>query len=157
MTSEAFEHEVDDYVLQTAHMHLPDGDHLASFIDFAAAVLAMVRESWPAQALAWHHALEARRQGTLSMAQWREVQSALSAYRIAMGEPYGMNEAHGAHAALSFLFALAIESPEASAHLCHPPELARLLDEFVCEFIEHFGRGREVVTALKRAFHVTDA
>ena len=66
-----------------------------------------------------------------------------------------MNEAHGEKAAISFLFALAIESPEASAHEYQQPQLGRLLDEFSGEFIEHFGRDQEVLIAMKRAFRAS--
>jgi hypothetical protein len=41
-------------------------------------------------------------------------------------------------------------------HVASWPELARLLDEFSCEFIGHFGFRREVLKALKRARHVAD-
>jgi hypothetical protein len=65
-----------------------------------------------------------------------------------------MNESHSNQAAISFLFALAIESPEVSGHEYEGPRLGRLIDEFSTEFIEHFGHGREVLGLLKAAFHV---
>ena len=155
--AESFELEMDRYVAETAQMRIPEGDHLASFLQFSESSLALIQDRWPTEGFGWHRALSARRDGALSMAQWREVQEGIAAYRASLGEPYGMNEPHGARAAISFLFALAIESPEVSVHQYQLPQLARALDEFSCEFIEHFGRGYEVLQALKAAFHVVGA
>lgn len=98
-----------------------------------------------------------RRNEVLSTAQWRVVQDQLSSYRTSLGEPYGMNEPHGNQAALSFLFALAIESPEVSAQAYKGSSLVYLLDEFSLEFISHFGHGPALIDALKRAFHCESA
>ena len=64
-----------------------------------------------------------------------------------------MSESHGDQAALSFLFALSIESPEVSPDDYTGAMLAHLLDEFTSEFINQFGHGLELVAALRRAFH----
>jgi hypothetical protein len=155
--AERFELEVELYVAETAQMRIPEGDHVASFLGFADSSLSLIQERWPAEALGWHRALSARREGALSMAQWREVHESIASYRASLGEPYGMNEAHGERASISFLFALAVESPVVVVHQYQGAQLARLLDEFSCEFIEHFGRSREVLQALKVAFHAAGA
>lgn len=157
MKREPFQAEIDYYVKQTAKTHVPDGDHVISFITFASEVLALVRDVWPASGSAWQRSLEARLSGNLTLVQWREVQSAISFYRVSVGEPYSMSEEHGSQAAISFLFAMAIESPEVPVQQYQPPQLARALDEFSCEFIEHFGRSEEVVQAFRRVFRVADA
>lgn len=57
-----------------------------------------------------------------------------------------MSEPHGDQAALPFLFALSIESPEVSPNDCKGAMLAYLLDEFASEFISHFGHNPELVS-----------
>ena len=153
----AFKLEVDRYVAETAQMRIPEGDHVASFLQFAEGSLALIQDLWPTEGLEWHRGLVARREGLLSMTQWREIHESIAAYRARLGEPYGMSEVHGDQSAISFLFALAIESPDVSVNEYRLPQLARALDEFSCQFIEHFGRSREVLQALKGAFHVTGA
>jgi hypothetical protein len=154
MTRETFELEIENYIGQTEFVKLPEGDHLASFIDFASEALALIRSFWPAESIAWSHALEARRKGSLSMVQWREIQEKISVYRNHIGESSGMDRPHSEQAAISFLFALAIESPQASIHEYCSPQISRALDEFSIEFIKYFGKSQEVLAALRRNFHV---
>jgi hypothetical protein len=144
-------------VRQTSGLKFPEGNHLSSFLVFAEEMLELLRQRWPIDAGAWANAVRLRRNEALSMAQWRDVQDQISSYRVSLGEPYGMSEPHGDQAALSFLFALAIESPEVSPDDYSGPVLAYLLDEFASEFINHFGHGPELVDALRRAFHCKSA
>ena len=141
------------YVRQTSDLRFSEGDHIQSFLVFAQEMLELLRELWPTNAGAWASALQLRRIEALSMAQWRDVQDQISSYRKSLGEPYEMSAPHGDQAALSFLFALAIESPENSPGQYKGTALAYLLDEFSSEFINHFGRGPELVETLRRAFH----
>lgn len=155
MFRKKFEQEVADYVRQTENMSLPEGDGLTSFIAFSSAVLALVQGSWPAESGDWVEALNARRDGALSMSQWRNVQSRMVTYRLALGES-SANLEHSDHAAISFLFSMAIESPDVTVHEFRGPQLIRLLDEFSCEFIEHFGHCEDVLSTLRRAFYVAN-
>ena len=153
MTDQEFSFQWNDYVKQTSGLKFPEGNHIASFLVFAEEVLELLRERWPIDAVAWANAIRLRRNEALSMAQWRDVQDQIASYRASLGGPDGMSEPHGDQAALSFLFALAIESPEVSPDDYTGAMLAHLLDEFTSEFINQFGHGLELVAALRRAFH----
>lgn len=153
MSLDPYESEVEAYLCESADLSLPEGDHLAAFIEFACNILQLVRSCWPSESSVWWAALESRKHGALTLTQWRSVQSNISAYRASIGEAYGMNEPHGANAAISFLFALAIESPQVPLEEYRSPQFGRLLDEFSCEFIEHFGHSRELLAMLRKAFH----
>lgn len=157
MTGQEFTHQWKDYVRQTSGLKFPEGNHIASFLLFAEEVLELLRERWPIDAMAWANAIRLRRNEALSMAQWRDVQDQIASYRASFGDPDGMSESHGDQAALSFLFALSIESPEVSPDDYTGAMLAHLLDEFASEFINHFGHGPELVGALRRAFHCKHA
>ncbi|WP_198087252.1 hypothetical protein [Variovorax sp. E3] len=157
MSAQDFRDQYQDYLRQTSGLKLPEGNHVRSFSIFAEEALELLREQWPVDAESWVHAMRLRRNGALSTAQWREVQDQLSSYRTSLGEPHGMNEPRGNQAALSFLFALAIESPEIATQACEGSSLVYLVDEFSSEFINHFGHGPALVDALKRAFHCESA
>jgi hypothetical protein len=153
VTGQDFRHQCQDYVRQTSGLKFPEGNHIASFLVFSEEMLELLRERWPIDAGAWADAMKLRRNEALSMAQWRDVQDQISSYRASLGESDEMSEPHGDQAALSFLFALSIESPEVSPGDYKGSMLAYLLDEFASEFINHFGHGPELVDALRRAFH----
>ena len=153
VTDQEFSFQWNDYVKQTSGLKFPEGNHIASFLVFAEEVLELLRERWPIDAVAWANAIRLRRNEALSMAQWRDVQDQIASYRASLGDSYGMSEPHGDQAALSFLFALAIEAPEVSPDDYTSAMLVHLLDEFASEFINHFGHGPELASALRRAFH----
>lgn len=157
VTDQEFPCQWKDYVRQTSGLKFPEGNHIASFLVFAEEVLELLRERWPIDAVAWANAIGLRRNEALSMAQWRDVQDQIASYRASLGGPDGMSEPHGDQAALSFLFALAIESPQVSPEDYTGAMLAHLLDEFTSEFINQFGHGLELVAALRRAFHCKHA
>ncbi|MGJ7530249.1 hypothetical protein [Variovorax sp. GB1P17] len=157
VTGQEIRYQWQDYVRQTSDLRFPEENHVPSFLVFAEEMLELLRELWPIDAGTWASAMRLRRNEALSMAQWRDVQDQISAYRASLGEPNEMSGRHGDQAALSFLFALAIESPEVSPSDYKGTALTCLLDEFASKFINHFGHGPELVETLKRAFHCTSA
>ena len=86
---------------------------------------------------------------------WSSLHAEVESYRVEiLVQPRSMNEEHNAQAALTFLFQLALVSPDRSATELSGAQLVQLLDKFSIEFIQYFGYGAELADMLFTAFNV---
>lgn len=143
-----------DFAEQTAYLTLPPGHHRKAFVRFTLEVLALVRGKWPPPAAHWYSVIEeslAREDGE-RMA--KALHPDIRTYRTqVLKEPNFLNS-HSQPTALTYLFEMSADpvlTPNAAAT---DTTLARAIDEFADEFIEHFGRWQEVLEILKKSFGV---
>ena len=149
-----FSQEVESYVAATRDIRLNEDRAFEAFTAFSCDVLLLIRDRWPDDAARWIEAIRESRSGVLSQSNCLQCQRSLAAYRSeALGEPGGMDTDHSDESALVFLVQLAIEMPpKAGSMEYRGTALARLMDEFAVEFIEHFGMGDAVLRLIKLHF-----
>lgn len=143
-----------DFTEQTARLSLPPGDHARVFTRFALEVLSFELKSWPQPAVDWHSAIEEAANGGVGPCFMRALQQEISSYRNEVLQEPEFLAHHSPAAALTYLFELAAVPPLTPGATRTDTALARAIDEFADEFIEHFGRWEDVLAALKKNFRV---
>lgn len=143
-----------DFVEQTANLKLPPGDHKKAFVRFTLEVLALVRSQWPPPAAHWYSVIEESLtcEGGEQMAKAHQPE--IRTYRIQVLEEPSFLDPHSPAAALTYLFEMSADPMLTPNATVADTTLARAIDEFADEFIEHFGFGQEVLASLKRSFGV---
>jgi len=143
-----------DFTEQTASLRLPSGDHARAFTRFALEVLSLERKHWPLPATDWHSAIEKAVSGEVEPLFVQALQREIRSYRNERLKEPEFLVPHSSAAALTNLFELAAIPPLTPGATETDPALARAIDEFADEFIEHFGRWEDVLVALKKNFRV---
>ncbi len=147
--------EIEKYLASTLKVPLPNGDCSNQFIMFARSALELLRNNWPSLGERWVLSIQEANGQLISPAKWSEIQSEISAFRTTiLKQPYSMAEKHNSEAAITFLFALSIISPNYDPHEYSGAQLVQLIDIYSLEFIEHFGQTDQLTKIISEAFHV---
>jgi len=143
-----------EFIEQTASLKLPPGDHGKAFVRFTLEVLALADSQWPPPAARWYSVIEnSLSRGDGGQAA-RTLQPEIRAYRTQVLKEPDFLAPHSPAAALTYLFEISVDPGLTPGATTTDTTLGRAIDEFANEFIEHFGRWREVLAALKRSFGV---